>query len=298
MSLALPELTTIASEIVLSLYPILIKVVDTGLDSQLLARTTTFAILAFVLTSTSSLTAVFQQPVTLLILGALNFVHIGTSYLAFQDLPAGPAMALFYTYPFWNLLLSWMVLGDKIDVATLPWFLLAFVGSWFVVKSMTKEEVFQDKKAEEKPTNVSRGVFAAIAAAFTEAAIYLVTRSLNASTPFAMMFQLYGGALIVLLVGLLGLGKPLLSDTKLSTWLPLIGFNALIGFIGYALRFWSIPRLSVTVFSILSFVGVFSAYVFGLRFVNEVPSWDSLLGGGLIAAAIAALRINSTSITE
>ncbi len=297
MSLALPELTTIASEIVLSLYPILIKVVDTGLDSQLLARTTTFAVLALALTSGTSLTAIIQQPVTLLILGALNFVHIGTSYLAFQDLPAGPAMALFYTYPFWNLLLSWMVLEEKIDATTIPWFLLAFVGSWFVVKSMTKEELFQDKKAEA-PTHVFRGIFAAIAAAFTEAGIYLVTKSLNATTPFAMMLQLYGGALFVLLVGLLGLGKPLLSDTKLSTWIPLIGFNALIGFIGYALRFWSIPRLSVTIFSILSFVGVFSAYVFGLRFVNEVPSWDSLLGGGLIATAIAALRINSTGKAE
>ena len=298
MSLALPELTTIASEIVLSLYPILIKVVDTGLDSQLLARTTTFAVLAFALTSASSLTAVLQQPLTLLILGALNFAHIGTSYLAFQDLPAGPAMALFYTYPFWNLLLSWIILGETIDTTMLPWFFLAFVGSWFVVKSMTKEEVFKDKQAQDSSTNISRGVFAAIAAAFTESGIYLVTRSLNATTPFAMMFQLYGGALVWLLVGLLGLGKPLLSDTKLSTWLPLLGFNALIGFIGYALRFWSIPRLSVTIFSILSFVGVFSAYVFGLRFVNEVPSWDSLVGGGLIATAIAALRINSTGRAE
>jgi drug/metabolite transporter (DMT)-like permease len=297
MALALPELTTIASEIVLSLYPILIKVVDTGLDSQLLARTTTFAILAFALTSQAGLTAVLQQPVTLLILGALNFVHIGTSYLAFQDLPAGPAMALFYTYPFWNLLLSWIILGETIDTSTLPWFFLAFIGSWFVVKSMTKEEVFKDKQAEES-THISRGVFAAIAAAFTEAGIYLVTKSINATTPFAMMFQLYGGALLWLLVGFLGLNKPLLSDTKLSTWIPLIGFNALIGFIGYALRFWSIPRLSVTIFSILSFVGVFSAYIFGLRFVNEVPTWDSLLGGGLIATAIAALRINSTDRTE
>lgn len=297
MSLALPELSTIASEIVLSLYPILIKVVDTGLDSQLLARTTTFAVLALALTSTSGLTAIFKQPLILLILGALNFVHIGTSYLAFQDLPAGPAMALFYTYPFWNLLMAWLVLGEQIDTSTLPWFLLAFVGSWFVVRSMTKEEVFQDKQAEEQP-NIPRGVFAALAAAATEGGIYLVTKSLNATTPFAMMFQLYGGAFIFLLAGLVSLGKPILSDTKASTWIPLIGFNALIGFIGYALRFWSIPRLSVVVFSILSFVGVFSAYLFGVRFVNEVPRWDSLLGGGLIATAIAALRINSTTITE
>jgi drug/metabolite transporter (DMT)-like permease len=161
----------------------------------------------------------------------------------------------------------------------------------------TPKKQEQGKEPETNP-NIYRGLFAALAAAFTEAGIFLITKSLNATTPFPMMFQLYGGALLILIIGLVSLGKPLISDTKMSTWIPLLGFNAIIGFIGYSLRFWSIPRLSVTIFSILSFVGVFSAYIFGVRFVNEVPNWDSLIGGGLIATAIAALRINSTSLTE
>lgn len=297
MSVALPEITTIASEVVLSLYPILIKVVDTGLDSQLLARTATFATLAFAFLSKINVYSIFQHPFLLVLLGLLNLVHIGTSYLAFQDLPAGPAMALFYTYPFWNILLSYFVLDEQIDLWTIPWFLLAFVGSWLVVKSMTSEEVFEDKGVN-KPSNISRGIFAAFASAFTEAGIYLVTRGLDSASPFPLMFQLYGGALVMLLVGLIGTGKQVLSDTRASTWIPLIGFNALIGFIGYALRFWSIPQLSVTIFSILSFFGVFSAYIFGLRFVGEIPSKESLLGGSLIATAIAAIRLNSTVITE
>lgn len=294
---SLPEITTIASEVVLSLYPILIKVVDTGLDSQLLARTTTFATLAFAFLSRANVFDIVAHPFSLILLGLLNILHIGTSYLAFQDLPAGPAMALFYTYPFFNLLLSWFVLGETIELSTIPWFLLAFIGSWFVVRSMTKEEVFQDKETVQE-THIGRGVFAAFAAAITEAGIYIVTRSFNSATPFPMMAQLYGGGLLWLLLGLLITGRKIVSDTRASTWIPLLGFNALIGFIGYALRFWSIPRLSVTIFSILSFVGVFSAYVFGLRFVNEVPKLESILGGGLIATAIAAIRLNSTSITE
>lgn len=294
---SLPELTTIASEVVLSLYPILIKVVDTGLDSQLLARTATFATLAFALLSRANIFDILANPLSLVLLGLLNVLHIGTSYLAFQDLPAGPAMALFYTYPFFNLLLSWLILGDSIALGTLPWFALAFVGSWLVVRSMTKEEVFEDKQATDQP-QVARGVFAAFAAALTEAGIYIVTRSLNSVTPFPMMAQLYGGALLWLVLGLLTTGRKIVSDTRASTWIPLIGFNALIGFIGYALRFWSIPRLSVTIFSILSFVGVFSAYVFGLRFVNEVPKLESMVGGGLIATAIAAIRLNSTTLAE
>jgi drug/metabolite transporter (DMT)-like permease len=288
MHLELPEVTTITSEIVLSLYPILIKVVDTGLDSQMLARTATFATLAFALLSRNQFLKILEQPVLMVFLGLLNIVHIGTSYLAFQDLPAGPAMALFYTYPFWNLLFAWLLQGEAVELWVLPWFALAFFGSLLVIRDI-KEAFEPDPKKED---NTNRGIFSALAAALTEVAIYLVTRTYDQTTPFPLEFQLYGGGLVLLIAGLLFTGRPIVSDTRASTWLPLIGFNAIIGFIGYSLRFWSVPRLSVTVFSILSFVGVFSAYAFGARFVGEIPTWQSLFGGGLITMAIAGLRMN------
>jgi drug/metabolite transporter (DMT)-like permease len=284
----LPEITTITSEIVLSLYPILIKVVDTGLDSQLLARTATFATLAFALLSRSQFLNILDNPLLLIFLGILNLAHIGTSYLAFQDLPAGPAMALFYTYPLWNLLLAWLVQGEAIQLSILPWFALAFFGSLLVIRDI--KEAFQPDPKKEDNTN--RGIFAALAAALTEVAIYLVTRKYENVTPFPLEFTLYGGGLLWLIVGLFSTGRPIVSDFRMSTWLPLIGFNAFIGFIGYSLRFWSIPRLSVAAFSILSFFGVFSAYAFGARFVNETPSWQSLLGGAFIASSIAGVRMN------
>lgn len=291
MQLELPEVSTIASEIVLSLYPILIKVVDTGLDTQLLARTATFALLAFVLLTKSQFLKVLESPFLLVFLGLLNIVHIGTSYLAFKDLPAGPAMALFYTYPLWNLLFAWLLQGESIDPWTIPWFGLAFLGSLLLIRDI-KEAFEPDTKKEDRTT---RGIFAALAAALTEVAIFLVTRTYEQTTPFPMETQLYGGGLVWLLVGLLATGRPIVSDWRASTWIPLILFNAIIGFIGYSLRFWSIPRLSVQMFSILSFVGVFSAYAFGARFVNEIPSWQSLLGGALISTAIAGVRLNFAS---
>lgn len=288
MRLELPEVTTITSEIVLSLYPILIKVVDTGLDSQMLARTATFATLAFALLSRNQFLKILENPLLMVFLGILNLAHIGTSYLAFQDLPAGPAMALFYTYPFWNLLFAWLVQGEAIDIWVLPWFFLAFCGCLLVVRDI--KEAFEPNPKQED--NRNRGIFAAIAAALTEVAIYLVTRAYEETSPFPLEFQLYGSGLIWLILGLLITGRPIISDWKASTWLPLIGFNAIIGFIGYSLRFWSVPRLSVTAFSILSFIGVFSAYAFGARFVGETPTWQSLFGGALITTAIAGVRMN------
>jgi drug/metabolite transporter (DMT)-like permease len=290
MRLELPEVTTITSEIVLSLYPILIKVVDTGLDSQMLARTATFATLAFALLSRNQFLRILETPGLMIFLGLLNLVHIGTSYLAFKDLPAGPAMALFYTYPFWNLLFAWLIQGESIDLSVLPWFGLAFFGSLLVIRDI--KEAFEPDPKKEKEDHTTRGIFAALAAALTEVAIYLVTRTYEQTNPFPLEFQLYGGGLAWLIIGLLATGRSIVSDTRASTWIPLLAFNALIGFIGYSLRFWSVPRLSVAVFSVLSFVGVFSAYAFGARFVNEIPTLQSLLGGALITGAIAGVRMN------
>lgn len=287
MLFGLPEITTVTSEVVLSLYPILIKVVDTGLDSQMIARTLTFAILASVFLTGSQIQKILAAPLLLLFLGALNLVHIGTSYQAFKDIPAGPAMALFYTYPLFNIFFSWAILGEPLDWNILPLVIVAFIGSLFIIKSIRGYEEFEDTKNDHR--NANRGIFCALASALTETAIYIVTRGMNDSSPFPLMTQLYGGAIPWLLGALLFFKGTIISDTRLSTWLPLIGFNALIGFIGYALRFWSIPNVNVAIFSLLSFIGVFTAYAFGLRFVHEVPTKESLFGGALIASAIAFL---------
>jgi drug/metabolite transporter (DMT)-like permease len=291
IAFSLPEVTTITSEVVLSLYPILIKVIDTGLDSQILGRLATFATLSIVALNGFNIANILANPFLLLFLGLINLVHIGSSYQAFKDLPAGPAMALFYTYPFLNIVLAWFILDEPINLKHLPWLFIAFLGSILVIKSLKEEESFEEK-TQGTTTNRVRGIFAAFSAALTESIIYVVTKNLDAISPFPMMAQLYGGALILFIGGLVSQGKPILSDTRKTTWIPLLAFNILVGFIGYALRFWSIPRLSATVFSILSFVGVFSAYIFGVRFVGEIPSLESLAGGTLIAASIAGVRGN------
>lgn len=293
IAFSLPEVTTITSEVVLSLYPILIKVIDTGLDSQILGRLATFATLSIITLNGFNISNILANPFLLLFLGLINLVHIGSSYQAFKDLPAGPAMALFYTYPFLNIILAWFVLDEPINLKHLPWLFIAFLGSILVIKSLKDEEGFEEKaQSQSTTTNRIRGIFAAFSAALTESIIYVVTKNLDATSPFPMMAQLYGGALILFIGGLLSQGKPILSDTRKTTWIPLLAFNIFVGFIGYALRFWSIPRLSATVFSILSFVGVFSAYIFGVRFVGEIPSLESLAGGTLIAASIAGVRGN------
>ena len=93
-----PTLSVLYSELVLSLYPILIKVVQTNMYTQLLSRFLVFPILAFLGA------IIYNQPLwdstndwlSALIMNVINVVHIGVSYTAFKDLPAGTAISLFY----------------------------------------------------------------------------------------------------------------------------------------------------------------------------------------------------------
>jgi drug/metabolite transporter (DMT)-like permease len=66
-------------------------------------------------------------------------------------------------------------------------------------------------------------------------------------------------------------------------------FNALVGFLGYALRFYLIPRVNTVIFSVLSFFGVISAYGFGWLFQNEVPNYTQMAGAVAIVVANAVL---------
>ena len=105
-----PSLLVLASEAILSLYPILIRTLPTTLMTQWLARFLVFPVLAYALSSAQevpSLSTLLSRPSTLLG-GLLNLVHIGASYVSFSLLPAGTALSLFYTYPLFNVIAGWL----------------------------------------------------------------------------------------------------------------------------------------------------------------------------------------------
>lgn len=282
------SLIVILSEISLALYPILIKKVDTDLATQLVSRTLTFSVLAGILggkgnlmRSWGSWPAIRQS----LVLGLVTLLHVGTSYYAFQQLTAGVSMSLFYTYPFFNLLFGILFFGDK----AAPWQLLLMFVAFFGVVLVAPEvrEGFQDKeKQKEANAHTSydwKGLLAGIGAALSETIMYFAVKQVDQPNPYLSMLQLYPGALLALSGILFARGESI--DTRASTWIPMVLFNSLIGFLGYAMRFYAIPKLATIVFSLLSFIGVVAAFVWGYLFVREVPTWKSLLGAVLITGA-------------
>lgn len=293
----LATLTTITAEIALALHPILIKQVGVSLPTQLFARLGIYSALATGLSSPAdrkfswgSWPAATQS----IVFGLMNLLHIGSSYLSYEHLPAGSALALFYTYPFFNILAGVLFLGDSFDFKLLPLLAMAFLGVVLISK-YTKDGNGDDQGTEQKEgfenkskKSIAIGVAASLISALTETMIYMIAKTGQEPSAFLPILKLYPGAFLGLLA-FLGVSKAPLS-TDVNKWIPLVLFNIFIGFLGYGLRFWSIPRLPTAIFSILTFIGVAAGYGWGLTYAKEVPSGGALLGAGLITGALGILR--------
>jgi drug/metabolite transporter (DMT)-like permease len=273
----------VASEAALSLYPILIKTVPTNLATQVLSRLLVYSGLAYVLATDTDVLLTWGNlngVVRSSLLGCLTLLHVGTSYYAFQELPAGVAMSLFYSYPIWNVVGAALGFGESFSVYQIGLVLLGFVGVILVAYG-NKDP---DPQKTKDPFNW-KGLLSALLAALTESAIYFAVRTAERPSPFYAVLELYPAA-IPLLLGFVWYTKASL-DFRPQVWARMLSFNTLVGFIGYCLRFYAIPRLPTLVFSLLSFIGVLASFVWGYLFVNEVPSSLTLMGGGLISAVAA-----------
>ena len=273
--------SVVISEVLLSLYPILVKIVPTNFDTGLLSRFAVFTVASLVFYS--------GQPIHLgkvFLYGLVTLFHVVTSYTAFSNLSAGTSMSLFYTYPIMNIVAGLLFLGETISPRAIVFILLGCVGTVLLSQEIPTEEV-KGEKPIEVPQNLA--IWAGLLAAFSESLMFLVIRDTKTTNPIDSMLQLYPGAFI--LFGLYVLLGQRTIDTNPVNLAKLGLFNFIIGFGGYCLRAYSINKVSTVVFSLLSFIGVLSSYAFGKLFVNETSSWKTYLGAFLIACSSAGVTL-------
>jgi len=292
-----PAFSVLFGELVLSLYPILIKTVHTNLFTQLLARFIVFPVLAIAFGSSYDFHSIWSKPLLGILTSLLNVVHIAVSYGAFKILPVGTSISLFYLYPLFNIIAGALFFGEPLSAFSVILILVAFIGAYLIATShkpsSKPSEGNPNESLEKSPDSLDadtykKGVGLAIMAALTETMIFMFVRSSAKQSPFYAVNHLYPAGLIAL--GLYGLTHTHRIDMSSINWTKLIGFNALLGFTGYIARFYAIPHIPILLFSLLSFFGVSFGYLWGVLFTKDEPTTKAILGSGLIAAAVAWLR--------
>jgi drug/metabolite transporter (DMT)-like permease len=283
-----PTLSVLYSELVLSLYPILIKSVNTNIFTQILARFIVFPALALVFGSAYDFSSIWGNPYEAfvgLLHNLLNLGHVAVSYISFKNLPVGTAISLFYLYPIFNIISAALLFGESLSITSILLISIAFVGTYLIATSHKDESGSKDKKEKH-----NFGVIMGIMAAITETMIFIFIRSSKdaQTSPYYTVNHLYPAGL-ALLAGYAIFNKNIVDTSKLN-WTKLLGFNALLGFTGYIARFYAIPKIPTIVFSLLSFFGVTFGYIWGILFTGDEPTARAIMGGGLIAGATAILR--------
>lgn len=283
-----PTLAVLYSELVLSLYPILIKSVNTNIFTQILARFIVFPSLALAFGSTHDFKSIWGSPYEAFVSimnNLLNLGHIASSYTAFKTLPVGTAIALFYLYPIFNVLSAAVLFGESLSPLSVLLIGIAFVGTYLIATE--KGNKLEDKSADSN--TYKYGVIMGILAAITETMIFIFVRSNTdaEASPYYTVNHLYPAGLAMLLI--YGLWHTDVVDTSKLNWLKLLGFNAILGFTGYIARFYAIPKIPAIIFSLLSFFGVTFGTIWGVLYGEKV-TMKSLVGGGLIVGATAILR--------
>ena len=278
------SIIVLLSEGMLSLYPILIKTVRTNLVTQWFARFLTFPLLAYLI-------APKDAPAwssTTVLAGLLNLLHIGTSYISFSLLPAGIALSLFYSYPLFNVIAGSIFFNEPLTLLSIVLLIVASVGAYLL--SLEPSESEEPKEPKESDSTYTIGVVCALLAALTETLLYVFVRwnKQAAASPFYTILQLYPVGLLAIVLSLAV--KPTMLDLNPRHLLYLFGFNATVGFIGYASRFYAIPKVPTLVFSLLSFVGVLFGYLWGHLFTADKTHPIAWLGSALIVFSAFVVR--------
>ena len=253
----------IASESLLSLYPVFVKHIRLDIALQLWSRFFTYmCISAFFVDWSTIATHLFSK--TGLSLALVTILHVFSSYKGFLELESGIAYTLFYTYP---LLILWMS-GEPYQ----PPLFLAIFGIFLLCSPQL---------LQKSPQTSWTGYVMIAIAAITEALIYFLVRNIKTENNWNHVFLSYfWGA-----IGLSLWNHP--SIVSLASRTPLsqaFAINMVIGLFGYLLRFFAASRLDPGIYAPLSYVGIVMAYLYGFVFSGEPVTWVKLVGTALIIA--------------
>ena len=303
----------LGSEIALSLYPQIIKLVPTTIEIQVAIRCITYSILAIIgyyITKPNTNTNTNTNTLSLtsgIVMGIVNIIHIISSYVCFNTLSSGVGYSIFYIYPIFNLLGRTLFYGDKINSINYIYIIISILGVYLIYKNDTKKETNPEHVPDTKKDNIDNiytfqnenininhilntkntniGIIAGIFSALTESIIYFMVKdNIGSVSPFIQLLKTYllGGFLsIIYLVKNISL-----IDLDYNYWITLILFNAIIGFAGYLLRFIMISKLSTLLFNSLIFIGVIFSYIWGYLLSKEPITYNNLSGTVLILISI------------
>ena len=279
-----PVLSMLASESLLSLYPIFVKKIGLSLVHQVWTRLLAYVAMSAIFVDWGFIKSAFFSS-DALILALINLSHIFFSYEGFRNLDSGVSFAIFNTYPLMILLIAGVMWNNV--------YLLVLLGLALFVLGEAQSATGKQRtagltegltKTQESPTNFIYGLAMILFAALTEALIYFMVRRIKTDNHWNHVFLSYMMGFIAISGYLFGSGNDF-GKTMLPRMSLAIGLNGFIGSVAYFLRFFAASNLAASIFAPLAYFGMVMSYVYGIVFNQETLSWEKVGGTLCILAA-------------
>jgi len=267
----------IISESLLSFYPAMVKYIQFPIINQLWGRLVVYCVVAMFFLKWGNISKLLFSWIGL-ILAAVNMFHIYSSYIGFNNLESGISYSIFYTYPIFILIFSGL------------WFqwlyLLPLIGVGFLTYSNWKDSIDRNENnGKENKKKFVWGILGIIGAMLSEVALYFIVKKIgNNISKWNVLFVAYLLPAIIL-TGVLNKNVlPVREGVKdwLKKIIIMIVGNGIIGALGYYLRFYTIDKMNVSLYSGLSYFGIVMAYIYGWTINKEKVGWYSIVGSILV----------------
>lgn len=276
-------LSKLASESLLSLYPIFVKKIGISSSLQLWTRLITYVSISIFFVNWSFIKSSLFT-LDSITLGLVNLSHVFFSYEGFRNLDSGVSFAIFNSYPLMILLLAGTMWHNSYLLVILG---LAFFiyGNYAEKKESDKSDEDKNSKKDESKENFNYGVVMILLAALTEAFIYFLVRRIKTPNNWNHVFISYFLGAVLLTAYMVYNYKDTVETADKSRVGIAVITNGIIGTMGYFLRFFASYRLEPEVYAPLSYFGVVMSYVYGIAFDNELLNWKKVLGTVSILAS-------------
>ena len=205
----------------------------------------------------------------------ITIVHVVSSYLGFRMVPPAWSQVIFFTYPFFILIGSYILLNKSIKLFDIVWFIPLLFSIYTLYNDIDNKEKVKHRKKTNTQLGMfewSVGIISLLISAITEASYYLYFLEFPLEGSWNRLGVSYIGAALLYTIYyfITGQQNKFTKNKKPRHWLFAAAWNFIISGFGYFGRFWSLDKVQPLLYSALSYTGLITGYIFSVMFGLDV----------------------------
>lgn len=206
-------------------------------------------------------------------------IYVGAN-IAFLRIPVALGIVIFYSAPFWVIVLAHIWGKETLSVKRLTALALAVAGIWVALGGGTGPVEYD-----------LWGIAAMALSGFSYALFILNGRyGIGSTDPFGNYFSTFFWGTVLLWMMALPMGEiACLTGAPLQAWPPLVYLSLVPTLAGYGLLLVALRFIPGGAASILSTTEILFAALWGWFLLGEAPDQATWIGAGLLAVAVALI---------